>query len=361
MTTDTVINTNLPIPPGEYLEEVLENLGMSKGELAKRMSRPQSKLSGIFNGRKAVTPNTALQLQRATGVPAHIWTGLEAEYRLAQARERAEEREVTCRQEAHLVTRFCYRELVKLQLAPEHTRPVDKVKALQAFFGVMSLNSVLELPRYRVAFRHGGKALSDRSPEAVAAWLRVGEVTAQKAECAPFDKGTLEAILGDIRTMTVGQAAAFSEPLRRQLATAGVALVCCPHFARTRAHGATFFLNPDKAVLMITLRYNWADIFWFTLFHEVGHLLLHGSKSVILEDSGKNRQEDEADGFARDALVPPEDWDGFVDTEPFSRTRIKRFARESGVAPGIVVGRLQHEKRIGQAEENELRTRYEFR
>ena len=81
MATDDQIVSNLPIPPREYLEEVIENLGMSKGELATRMGRPQAKLSAIFSGKKAITADTALQIERATGVPAHIWTGLEAEYR----------------------------------------------------------------------------------------------------------------------------------------------------------------------------------------------------------------------------------------------------------------------------------------
>src|SRR5690606_38631493 len=80
------IHSDLPIPPGEFLEEVLEDLGMSKDELAKRMNRPAAKLSAIFRGDKALTPDTALQLEKVTNVPAHIWNGLESEYRLTLAR-----------------------------------------------------------------------------------------------------------------------------------------------------------------------------------------------------------------------------------------------------------------------------------
>ena len=93
MRTEKTVNSNLPIPPGEYLEEVLEELGMSKLGLAKRMGRPASKLSLIFRGKKAITPETALQLEKVVRVPAHIWMGLEAEYRLTLAREK-EEREM---------------------------------------------------------------------------------------------------------------------------------------------------------------------------------------------------------------------------------------------------------------------------
>jgi addiction module HigA family antidote len=82
MKTDQAIYSDMPIPPGEYLEEVLDELGMTKDELAKRMNRPAPKLSAIFKGEKAITPDTALQLEKVVGVPAHIWTGLESEYRL---------------------------------------------------------------------------------------------------------------------------------------------------------------------------------------------------------------------------------------------------------------------------------------
>ena len=90
MMTETAIHSDLPIPPGEYLEEIIGELGMTKDELAQRMNRPASKLSSIFKGQKAITPDTALQLEKVVGVPAHVWTGLEAEYRLTLARIQAE-------------------------------------------------------------------------------------------------------------------------------------------------------------------------------------------------------------------------------------------------------------------------------
>ena len=358
MTTELV--SNLPVPPGEYLEEVLEELGMSKSELATRMGRPQAKLSAIFKGTKAVTPDTALQLERVTGVPAHIWTGLETDYRLAQARQREELREEQCKAEAPLVTLFCYNELKKLHLVPACTRAVDKVKALQEFFGVMSLNDVVGLPRYQVAFRHKAKEESERSQEAVAAWLRVGEIRARAMACAPFDADRLKESLGDLRAMTRKNPDQFFEPLKKTLSDAGVALVACPHFPKTRAHGATFFLTEEKAVLMVTLRCSWADIFWFSLFHEIGHILLHGKKEVILEGAEKNKKEDEADAFARNCLIAPERWKTFVRSGRFDNEGISRFARQAGISSGIVAGRLQHEGYLARSWGNELRARYVF-
>ena len=63
-------HSDMAVPPGEYLEEVIAELGMTKDELSKRLNRPAPKLSAIFKGEKAITPDTALQLQKVVGVPA---------------------------------------------------------------------------------------------------------------------------------------------------------------------------------------------------------------------------------------------------------------------------------------------------
>lgn len=360
MTTDAQMVSDLPVPPGEYLEEVLEELGMSKGELATRMGRPLPKLSQIFNGSKAITPDTALELERATGVAVHIWTGLETDYRLSLAKQREAEREEQLTAQTPYVTLFCYSHLVKAGVVKAFTRPIDKVRELQAFFRVMSLESVLEIPRFQVAHRHGARKMDDRSPEAVAAWLQVGEFRASHMEAGPFDKRKLEGSLSEIRDMTLQSPETFEPRLKQVLAECGVCLVLCPHFPKTKAQGATFFVNPEKTVLMMTLRYRWADIFWFTLFHEIGHLLLHKIKDVILEDGEENPMEREADTFASDALIAPRAWKGFTVFQEMTEENIRKFADSQGICPGIVVGRLQHENLLEHHQLNELRKQYRF-
>jgi len=362
MATDNSVHSNLAVPPGEYLEEVLSELGMTKTELARRMERPATKLSSIFRGAKAITPDTALQLEKVVGVPAHIWTGLEAEYRLTLARQDEARHQERLKREARLVTAYCYAELVKAGEVKRHTKPADKALELQKFFGVTTLESVPSLRRYEAFFRSAASRRGQRTPEAVAAWLRLGERRAQRMHCAPFDRVRLMRALEDLRSMTLQQPEDFLEPLRAKLAERGVALVVCPHFRRAKAHAATFWLASDRAALMTTLRGGWADIFWFSLFHEIGHLVAHGRDAVILEDDAahgaKGDREAEADKFAADVLVPPRDYERFVDRGSFYRNDIEAFARQIGIHAGIVVGRLQHEGRLRPDWHNRLRVRY---
>lgn len=361
MVTEKGIQSNQAIPPGEFLEEVIQELGMSKDDLAHRIDRPATKLSGIFKGERAITSDTALRLEKAVGVPAHIWVGLEAEYRLTLARQEERRREDKLKDEASLVSKYPYQDLVKAGEIEKHSRGVDKARALQDFFGVISLTKIPELRRYQAAFRTGRSSRGERTPEAVAAWLRMGERRAQRMECAPFDEKRLRAVLNDLRAMTLEPPEKFQEPLLRTLADLGVALIICPHFAKTKTHGATFWLGREKAVMMITIRGKWSDIFWFSLFHEIGHILYHSRQGVILEDNGEDQREKEADTFASNTLIPKKAYKMFVKGEKFYNDSIRAFADEIMIDPGIIVGRLQHDGKLPQSWGNRLRSRYHWK
>lgn len=353
-------HSDLAIPPGEYLGEVLSELGMTKNELARRMNRPAPKLSAIFSGEKAITPDTALQLENVVGVPAHIWIGLESEYRLTLARHQYLEKQ-RLREESKLVTKFCFSELAKLGIVTKRTKPFEKVQELHRFFGVTSLHNIASLKRYQPVFRQGS---GDRSPEATAAWLRIGELEGQKAVTAPFNKTELLSALPSIRNMTKLKPAKFIPKLRELLEHAGVVLVLLPHLPKTYLHGATFRLGQKKAILMLTLRGSWADIFWFSLFHEIGHLLLHDKDMVFLEggklENDKRNFENEADNFAAETLLPSNDYNEFISNKSFYSKDIELFAHYQNIDKGIVVGRLQHDGLIENSWHNKHRTRYEW-
>lgn len=360
MMTNQTFHSDLAIPPGDFLEEVIEDLGMSKDDLAKRMNRPAAKLSAIFRGDKAITPNTAIQLEKVVGVPAHIWTGLESEYRLTLARNQHSDEEAHLKREILYTTKFCYRELAHLGYVKSHTKPVEKVKELQRFFGVTSLESVEGLNRYQPAFRIWEKKRDERSWESTAAWLRMGEIEAHKINCGLFNKRELIRSLNIIRSMTFESPKLFYEKLTSTLAESGVALVILKHLPKTYAHGATFWQGKNKAVLLLTIRGSWADMFWFSLFHEIAHILLHGRQEVFLENDNSNdfEKEQQADLFASHNLIPQKHYIDFKLKGSFHKNDILRFSGFIGIHPGIVVGRLQHDNLIRPNWHNDLREQF---
>jgi hypothetical protein len=118
------------------------------------------------------------------------------------------------------------------------------------------------------------------------------------------------------------------------------------------------WVGAQRAVLQLSLRYRTDEHLWFTFFHEAAHLLLHPRKGVFLEvggDAVDEVREVEADRWARDYLIAPSEWQAFVEQGDFSLDAIGGLAERLSIAPGLVVGRLQHEGRIGFAARNRLK------
>lgn len=357
MATDLQVHSDLAIPPGEYLSEVLEDVGMSQADLARRMGRPEQMISEILGGTKRITPETALQLERVTGVPANVWTGLEEEFQLTKARAIAREQVAD---ESTLVDLETYRVLARLGFVATTRDRSTKVRELWRFFGVASLHNVAKVRAYGAAFRvstAGGTA-----PFALAAWLRCGERMAADAQVEPYSVANLRAVLPELRSLTFDPIRAALPKVRAALAACGVALVVVPRLPKTRVHGATFWASPDRAVVQMSLRGAWSDVFWFSLFHELGHVLLHGKRQVFLEgylrdDPDGRELEDAADTFASERLIPSRALDAFLAGGAPTTARVVTFSDRVGVSPGIVVGRLQHLGVLRHDQLNGLRER----
>jgi HTH-type transcriptional regulator / antitoxin HigA len=193
--------------------------------------------------------------------------------------------------------------------------------------------------------------------------LRQGERLASAARCGDYNKAGFEAALKDVRTLTrQSSPAKFFPELQRLCAATGVAVVVAPAPDGCPVSGATKWLAPNKALIMLSLRGKADDKLWFTFFHEAGHLLKHGKSLTFLDilgvaglDAG---EEAEADAFARDFLISPSAWATFVAAGVFSAARIQAFAKAQGVSPGIVVGRLQFDRHLSYASMNLLKVKY---
>ena len=343
-----------PVPPGETLLETIEALGMTQADLAARTGRTLKTINEIVKGKAPIRPDTALQLERALGVPASFWNNRERNYREVLARREERER---LRGQVKWLSELPVRSMVKLGWV----RPSrDKVRLLQEllnFFGVASPDQWHGLWGGReIAFRKS--AVFRSNPGAVAAWLRKGEVDANRIRCAPYDESKFRAALSGIRALTVEPPDVFQTELVRMCAEAGVAVIFTPELPGTRVSGATRWLSPDKALIQLSLRYKTNDHLWFTFFHEAGHILLHGKREVFLEaEKSEDGKEKEADRFASNVLIPRRAYQKFVERGARNQGEIRRFAERLGIAPGIVVGRLQHDGIIPQSYFNDLKIR----
>lgn len=332
---------DIAIPPGETLRETLASLGMSQVDLANRTGKHKKTINEIIKGKAPILPDFAMELEKALDVPAIFWLNLEANYQATLLRIKEQKH---LESELELVKRFPYTEMARLGWIKRTRNPVEKVSNLLSFFAIASLTR-LEFVE-KAAFR---KARSKKaSAEALSAWLRQGEIEAMHIKTTAFDAKGFMSVLPELRKLTVFSPDDFVIQLQDHCSRNGVAVVFTPHLNKTYANGACRWLSPLKALVQLSIRNKYEDIFWFTFFHEAAHLLRHGKKEIFIDciKDAATQEEIEADRFAANILIPPSKYREFVIKNDYSRNNIVNFAKELEISPAIVVGRLLHEKLI---------------
>lgn len=346
------------VPPGWVLADMLEARRISHAEFARRCGRSPKLVSEIIAAKAPVEPGTALQFERVLGMDASVWLNIEANYRLHRARKMEEH---SLRQSAAWASRFPINELVKLGAITKPTDNADAARQLLRFFGVGTPRAWHH--RYdELAMTHSHPTSFKSSKEAVAGWLRLGELAADKQDCSQFIKGTFVQALRDVRQLTDSKPEQFLPDIRQLCNDAGVAFVLVPCLTKTELTGAARWLTPNKALIQLSLSHRWNDRFWLTFFHQAAHILLHSKKAIYVDDGSQNSDELEkqASDWAADFLIPRQIFQKWVRAGAPSKSSIRDLARDLEIAPGIIVGVLQQKGKIDPRHYADLKERYDL-
>lgn len=355
----TAINEYRPdyaVSPGEVLGDELELRGMTQQELAKRTGLTPKHIVSIVKAKSAITPETAIKLERAIGMPAEYWLNLESHYQEVLARL---QEEVQLDHDIDWLSRIPVAQMGKLGWISKLSDTKAQLVEVLRFFGIASVSQWDDMwPNLNVAYRQ--HTHTEVFPEAVSAWLRRGEIEAAQIACAPYDKAAFRTALDQVRKLTEQSPEVFVPAMQDLCAQAGVAVVFVPSLPKTGVSGATRWLNSNKAIIQLSLRYRTNNHMWFTFFHEAGHILLHGKKELFLEGANglDETKEDEANKFAQEELIPRTAFTHFAQQGPYSKAAIIAFSKRIGIAPGIVVGQLQHKKLLPVTYCNELKQKF---
>ena len=343
------------VPPGETLLETIEALNMSQAELALRTRLARKTVNLIIKGKEPITFGTAIKLERATGVPARMWNNLEMNYREQLAKIRDRER---LQADLDWLKEIPVRELIKRGVIPANADKSEQLRGALKFFAVESVQAWRELWRTKkIAARKSLKFAGQPGPTAT--WIRLGEVESQQLTCAPYNKTKFKKVIRTVRKMTADPPTDFGKKIKVLCAECGVAVVFVRRIKNAPWSGASWWDSPTKAVIELNLRYRTDDQFWFSFFHEAGHILLAHSKKELFINAGRDSdpREQEANEFAASFLIPPE-FAGELVRLGGSEANIKGFAENVGISPGIVVGRMQKEGLIAwQSRLNHLKGR----
>lgn len=345
MTTKEEVSSDHVVPPGWLLEERISLLGWSQAELARRCGRSGKHISEIIQGIAPIEPETALQLEKVLDLSAKTWLNLESSYRLRLARI---QEELALEDAREWYGAFPIEELISGGLMVKPKDDLDGIRSLLTFFGVGSFKAWESKIHSNIALARHSKSFQS-SDAAVSVWLRLAEVAAEKQECSEYDASAFRSALKKIRLLSRSDPEDFYPRMTRLCADAGVAFVIVPPLKGTKLSGAAWWMSREPKgktpIIQQSLRGKTNDLFWFTFFHEAAHILLHSRKETFVDEEKRagEQVEKEADEWAGSFLIPQRAWNTFIKDEDFSKLAIEDFATDLGIAPGIVLGRLQHE------------------
>lgn len=343
------------MPPGETLQEVLDDRGWTQKELADRLGVTPKHVNEIVQGKAPISQKLAHDLELVLGVSATFWNNYEAAYRAYLTRLEEAQR---LSAQVEKLAKMPWRKAMRAGWIDQGADLVGQLRIVLSYFRVANLDQYNELYQSpAVAFKKHLKFESD--PDALAFWLRRGEQLGETIEAKPFDKDAFTAALGEVRKLTFETAPEVFVPRLQGLCSeCGVVVVLVPELSGTCVFGATRWLTQHKALIQLSLRRKSNDFLWFTFFHEAAHILKHGKKAVFIEGGQEDELEKEADRFAQDILIPAVQLRTFLESGHYSRgnkpnlAAIRTFAEQVGIAPGVVVGRLQREGILANADFN---------
>jgi len=344
-------------PPGETVLDILEERGWSQADLAERTGYTRKHINLLIKGSASITEEAALKLERVLGSTAGFWLNREAQYREALARQ-AEIADL--KTSVSWLMELPIADMVKFGWIQPSSQKVRTVAACLQFFGVATVDAWRE--RYAtLGAAYRAAPAFEKKNGAVAAWVRHGEVQAETRSISSFRRDGLIELIPELRSLTCEpDPVVFIPKLEGLLASVGVVFVVAPAPKGCPVSGLAKWLGPDRTLVMLSFRYKTNDHFWFSLFHELGHLLLHGKKLLFLEGCAEGlqpEQEAEADRWAANLLIPASRIREFKELEPTEKA-IQNLANELGIAAGIVVGRLQHDKQLRWDQYDNFKLRY---
>ena len=330
--------------PGETLKEKLEELGIGPKEFAIRTGKPEQTISKVLNGKSGITPEMAVIFEAVTQIPASFWQKKQARYDEYIAKQ---QRSQSIDAAIDWAKAFPYAKMASAGWVTVTRKPKEKVEHLFAFFGIavkeawddLFLNKKLAV-NFRISL-HGTK-----DPYALSAWIRQGELLASNQHLQTYDKSKLNLALPTLKRLMAVGGKDFWKNTVTLLNDCGVKVVCVQCLPRVSANGVSRWIK-GSPVIQLSDRLKRYDVIWFSLWHEIGHILKHGSKHISVEnveyDDRDNLIENEADDFAIKWTMTKQEEESFVRKNDFSKEAMVSYAKEIGTHPSLVAGRIARE------------------
>ncbi len=340
----TGISRDLIIHPGETIADVLEDRGITRAELAARTGVSPAFVSNVIAGKKGISANFAMGLEYALGVPKSFWLNLQANYE-SELLEINEEQTIT---EEERSAREDLKDVVKYLrqrgMMPAREKKEESILSLRKVLQISNIANLKEMIPSG-AFRMA--ANTTVTPNVLGAWIRLCQLAGNdKTISAKFDKKYTKDLVDEIKKVICQNDGNVQGHLRNVMEKYGIDFSVARNFRGAPVQGYICQKSDGIYQMVLTIRGAFADIFWFSLFHEIGHIVNGdiGNNLKFIDDGGDQDKESAADLFASNMLLSPESYKAFIERGDFSIESIQEYAESQNVMPYIVIGRLQKEK-----------------
>lgn len=351
MSNSNSFNPNWASAPGNTINAILIKRNISIESFAQKLNQNQDFVEELINGKIVINDEIAHKLEVNLGSNTSFWLRRDAQYREALKIE----------EEYQWLDKIPTKLLIKNGLI---NNTANLLQECLDFFRVSDIKSWEIKYATTLATTLFKKSTAyTTTTGSVAVWLRQGEIKSEPIQCNVWDADLFRKKLEEIRSLSkLKSPKQFLPKLEGICAQCGVAVAIVPTLSGCPASGAAMFLSPNRAMIMLSFRYLSDDHFWFTFFHEAAHLLLHGNKGLFVEIDENNHadEENEANEFASEILIPKEYYSRLYKSAA-NHKLILKLASDLDVSPGIIVGQLQHRKRIGFEKFNQLKRRYNWK
>lgn len=350
---------DLLIHPGETLKEVLESREMSQKELAIRTGFTEKHISTVVKGKKGISAKFAQGLEYVFGIDASFWCNLQAEY----------EQELLRFNETNNITTAEIKILSNLKQIIEYfiekdmlLEEDDNSTLVIKLRKILSVSNLAYIPQLAMQGAFRASVTSSVDPYVLCAWQKICELKLQNMNIEnPLDVERLKSYIPQIKRLMFKEPNSMRKDLIGIFAECGIAFNIVRHFKGAPVQGFIKRTDGEQMLLCVTLRQAFADIFWFTLFHEIAHILNGDVKNYFCDfDFKKDEMEERADKLASGMLIDEDHMKNFLQASDFSLDAIKRFALQEEVPPFIVVGRLQKNGVIDYSKYAEVKVRYKW-
>lgn len=335
---ETIYKDLIAFHPGAYVEEIIEDLNITQQEFAQRLGVSAKTISKLVNGEESISKETANKLSKLTGISIETWLNLQNAYDI-KVIEIEEQQKTDEEQLCSLVDFKYFKENGFVENKTYKLK--EKIVELRKLLQVSDLSYLYKFNNL-VSYRNT-RGFTEKSILNSNIMLELAINFSKDMTDNKFDKTKLQEILPELRAMTIQEPQVFYPILRKKLLECGIVLFGLPALKNANLNGATKKFKNGSILLLVTDKNKASDIFWFSLFHEIGHILNNDFYSDHEDKDAYKTKEEKADKFAQELLIPTIDYLKFKQNNKFTKEEIDKFSGNLGIHPSIIVGRLQKE------------------